>query len=170
MESGSGDGWKDSFSSAGTVDVREELAGVWATKTTTTRTDFRTFEHSDIISLDISTAHTTPKRSGEPTAREPQPRYTVSAVSLFGYTRCTPSSSYKFTTQLRTTSVEECDRILRDLNRDLDPADVPRSFNPEDGEWMYTACSSPPHRPPEEDERDELLVAELQQQLEVITS
>ena len=67
-------GGKDSFSSSGTVDVREELAGVWATKTTTTRTDFRTFdEHSDIISLDISTAHTTPKRSGEHAVREPQP-------------------------------------------------------------------------------------------------
>ena len=166
-----GMGGKDSFSSSGTVDVREELAGVWATKTTTTRSDFRTFEHSDIISLDISTAHTTPKRSGEPTAREPQPRYTVSAVSLFGYTRCTPSSSYKFTTQLRTTSVEECDRILRDLNRDLDPADAPTSFNPEDGEWMYRACSSPPPLTDrEEDECDELLVAELQQQLEVISS
>ena len=60
-------------------------------------------------------------------------------------------------------SVEECDRILRDLNRALEPVDVPRSFNPEDGEWMYTACPSPPppHRPPEEDERDELLAAEL---------
>ena len=63
-------GGKDSFSSSGTVDVREELAGVWATKTTTTR---RTFEHSVIISLDISTAHTKPKRSREPTVREPQP-------------------------------------------------------------------------------------------------
>ena len=50
-----GMGGKDSFSSSGTVDVREELAGVWATKTTTTRTEFRTFEHSDIISLDSDT-------------------------------------------------------------------------------------------------------------------
>ena len=84
-----GMGGKDSFSSSGTVDVREELAGVWATKTTTTRTDFRTVEHSDIISLDISTAHTTPKRSGEHAVREP--RFTVRAVSLTDYNRCTPS-------------------------------------------------------------------------------
>ena len=81
-------GGKDSFSSSGTVDVREELSGVWATKTTTTRTDFRTFEHSDIISLDISTSPTTPKRSGEPAVHEP--RFTVRVVSLTDYTRCTP--------------------------------------------------------------------------------
>ena len=79
-----GMGGKDSFSSSGTVDVREELAGSRTTKTTTTRMEFRTFEHSAIISLDISTAHTTPKRSGEPTVREP--RYTVRAVSLTDYT------------------------------------------------------------------------------------
>ena len=85
-----GMGGKDSFSSSGMVDVREELAGSRTTKTTTTRTDFRTFEHSDIISLDISMLHTIPKRSGEPTVREPQPRYTVRAVSLTEYTFCTP--------------------------------------------------------------------------------
>ena len=72
--------------------------------------------------------------------------------------------------QRRTTSVEECDRILRDLNRALEHrfADIvqPRRW----GVDVYSLFLSPPHRPPKEDERDELLVADLQQQLEVIAS
>ena len=62
-------------------------------------------------------------------------------------------------------SVEECDRFLTELNRAPEPVDARALFGQQEWELLMNSLFPPATK---EDERDELLSAEVQRQLEAI--